>query len=197
MYEVGELSAMSRYDVNRLKEFISRQTDHIRMPHAKRAIELPRQCIFVGATNNMEYLKDVTGNRRYLPVRFLKILIEQLKKDRDQLLAEAKELYEMGESLFISMESKVWDTVTREQLKRVETDETDDIILTHVNNYYEEKYQPAFSLEAVYGNILLEHEALKTMKFDRATQMKIANVLRKGGYEKKHTNGGKKWAKIS
>lgn len=66
--EIGELSAMSKADVNDLKSFVTRTHDKARPPYGKRAIVYPRQCIFVGSTNDREYLRDTTGNRRYWPI---------------------------------------------------------------------------------------------------------------------------------
>jgi hypothetical protein len=67
--EIGELSGMRRADADQLKEFISRKIDRVRVPYGRHMEEFPRQCIFVGSTNNTEYLKDATGNRRFWPVR--------------------------------------------------------------------------------------------------------------------------------
>jgi len=66
--EIGELSAMSRSDVNDLKAFVSRTHDKARLAFEPRVIIYPRQCIFVGSTNDREYLRDTTGNRRYWPI---------------------------------------------------------------------------------------------------------------------------------
>lgn len=66
--ELGELSAMQRSEVNDLKAFVSRTHDKARLAWEKRAKEFARQCIFIGSTNDREYLRDHTGNRRFWPI---------------------------------------------------------------------------------------------------------------------------------
>ena len=67
--EFAELLAMVRTkDVEAMKGFISRTTDKYRQAYGRRLSEFPRQCIFIGTTNDYTFLVDKTGNRRYLPV---------------------------------------------------------------------------------------------------------------------------------
>lgn len=67
--EMGELLAMVRTkEVEMLKAYISRTSDRYRAPYGKYANDIPRHCIFIGSTNDMTFLMDKTGNRRYLPI---------------------------------------------------------------------------------------------------------------------------------
>jgi hypothetical protein len=66
--ELPELTSLTRSDVNHSKAFMSRQHDDVRMVYKQHPQEMPRQCIIFGTTNNREYLRDATGNRRYLPI---------------------------------------------------------------------------------------------------------------------------------
>ncbi|WP_095011908.1 virulence-associated E family protein [Tsuneonella mangrovi] len=66
--EIPELSGFNRADVRAIKAFISRQEDRARLAYAKRVSEFPMQCVFIGSTNDREYLKDDTGGRRFWPV---------------------------------------------------------------------------------------------------------------------------------
>jgi hypothetical protein len=93
--EIPELSGFGRADVRSIKAFISRQKDRARLAYARRAGEFPRQCIFIGSTNDREYLKDDTGGRRFwpMPCTFDEIDIARLERNVDQLWAEAVSLY--------------------------------------------------------------------------------------------------------
>jgi putative DNA primase/helicase len=91
--EFSELEGLSRQDVGRIKNFISSRSDSYRPPFAKSNVKVPRRCIFAGTTNNQAYLRDETGNRRFWGLECRKIDLEALKRDRDQLWAEAREMY--------------------------------------------------------------------------------------------------------
>ena len=95
--ELSELEAMSRAEFSRIKAFMSRAKDRFRPPYGRRLIESPRQCVFVGTVNDSEYLRDETGGRRFWPVECGRIDVESLRRDRDQLWAEAVARYRKGE----------------------------------------------------------------------------------------------------
>ena len=63
--ELGEMQATKKADNEAIKSFISRSTDKVRLPYARRAEEFPRQCVFSATTNDSEPLKDKTGARRF------------------------------------------------------------------------------------------------------------------------------------
>lgn len=63
--ELGEMQATKKAENEAIKSFISRTTDKVRLPYARRAEEFPRQCIFAATTNDSEPLKDKTGGRRF------------------------------------------------------------------------------------------------------------------------------------
>ena len=66
--ELGELSSMTRGDIEKVKAFITRKVDRFRPSYGRRVIEVPRQAILIGSTNLDIYLKDETGGRRYWPI---------------------------------------------------------------------------------------------------------------------------------
>ena len=87
--EAAELNGLRRSDIEHLKSFLSRQVDRARMSYDRLVTAAPRQCVFIGTTNSTTYLRDGTGNRRFWPVRVGRFDIEALRRDRDQLWAEA------------------------------------------------------------------------------------------------------------
>ena len=90
--EIAELSGLTAKDIEHQKALITRTVDRCRRSYGYYAEDLPRQFVLIGTTNEEVFLCDSTGNRRYLPVRVADIDIEALKRDREQLLAEAVEL---------------------------------------------------------------------------------------------------------
>jgi putative DNA primase/helicase len=89
IYELAELAAFKGRDATRIKSFASAERDHYRPSYEQRARSVPRQCIFVGTTNEAHYLADATGARRFWPITVTKIDLEAVKRDRDQVWAEA------------------------------------------------------------------------------------------------------------
>lgn len=108
--EVGELEAMARSEIGRIKQFLSQSEDIFRQPYGRRTNLYPRRCVFFGTSNNTEYLRDRTGNRRFWPVDVgisaaTKSVFNDLKENIDQLWAEALIRWQMGEPLYLSGEA--------------------------------------------------------------------------------------------
>ncbi len=94
--ELGELDATSKADKERTKIVISTPTDRYRSSYARRAVDHPRQCIFVGTTNRTDYGNDETGLRRLWPVTCGAINHEGIALVRPQLFAEALVRFQLG-----------------------------------------------------------------------------------------------------
>jgi predicted P-loop ATPase len=114
--EAAEMSGMRRTDIEHLKAMLSRQFDRSRLAYARIAMEQPRQFIVVGTTNAAVYLKDLTGNRRFWPIMVTEIDLDAVKRDRDQLWAEASMREANGESIRLAPE--LWDEAALEQQER-------------------------------------------------------------------------------
>jgi putative DNA primase/helicase len=180
LMELGELSGMRRSDVDALKEFVSRRVDRIRVPYGKRMENFPRQCVFIGTTNNAEYLRDTTGNRRFWPVSVGECRIDDLAKERDQLLAEAKWSYELGEPLWID-DDRALAQATSEQEKRVEKDSWGEVIADFLASPPENFPIDKFTSVDLFAEVQL----LDSVKMGRAEQMRVASCLRLLGYRNK------------
>jgi predicted P-loop ATPase len=92
--ELGELDSIAKADIPRVKQYLSRRVDRYRPPYGRRVESFPRRCVFAGTHNpSGPWDKDATGGRRFWPVKVGKIDLEALKRDRDQLWAEAVRYY--------------------------------------------------------------------------------------------------------
>lgn len=104
--EMGELSAMRKADIEKVKHFTAKQEDRFRVAYGKRIENFPRQCTFIGTTNNENFLKDLTGNRRFWPImtdmdKAILSVFNITKKEVEQIWAEVMTWYLMGESLYL------------------------------------------------------------------------------------------------
>lgn len=100
--ELAELASMKRSDVETVKTFLSKCEDTYRPAYGRRAATFKRQCVFFGTTNEEEFLRDRTGNRRYWPITVSGQLDrEAFEANVDQIWAEAVAAYRSGESLWL------------------------------------------------------------------------------------------------
>lgn len=96
-YELAELDSFNRSESTRAKAFISSSTDSYRAPYDRVTKDHARQCVFIGTTNQYEYFKDASGNRRYWPVMCSSELnVAGLLAARDLLFAEAVQAFHGG-----------------------------------------------------------------------------------------------------
>ena len=89
-----------------IKAFLSQASDTARLYHEPQATDLKRSCVFIGTTNNKNYLNDPSGNRRFLPVEVGKIDTTGLRRDLDQLHAQAAHREANGGS--IRLPEELW-----------------------------------------------------------------------------------------
>ena len=105
--EVPEMAATANTkNIEDIKAFLSRDKDNYKYPFDRFASDHPRQCVFAGTTNKMEFLPmDRTGNRRFLPVECHEenadchILANEAESRAyiDQLWAEVMTIYDSGD----------------------------------------------------------------------------------------------------
>ena len=131
--EIAELSGLNAKDVEHQKALVTRTEDRARRAYGYFAESAPRQFVLVATTNESVFLHDATGNRRYLPVRVSNIDIEALKRDREQLLAEAVELEKTHGPLIMPPE------LTAELIRRQEEVTIVDDARERLNDYITEK----------------------------------------------------------
>lgn len=109
LMEVGELAGMRKAEAETIKLYISKQVDRFRPAYGRRLQEFPRQCVFVGTTNETQFLRDTTGNRRFwvvdTPNAPRRSIWDDLTPEVVRLIwGEAVQLYKKGEDLFLPPE---------------------------------------------------------------------------------------------
>ena len=106
--ELAELAALGQKGLEAQKAFLSASIDKVRPPYGRADVTFNRHCVFAGTTNPDEFLIDSTGNRRYWVACVTKpIDIEALRRDRNQLWAEAVHRYRDGEAWWFDHDEQV------------------------------------------------------------------------------------------
>ena len=135
--EMAELSATKKAESEAVKHFISKTEDSYRQAYGRRVETFKRQCVFFGTTNESEFLKDRTGNRRYWPLVVGKNKPKKdLFKDLDtyelnQIWAEAMHFYKNNEKLIL--EDEVLKEATLRQEKHLESNSKEGMIKEFLN----------------------------------------------------------------
>lgn len=130
--EMAELSALKKAEIETAKHFTTKRRDHFRPAYGHVVETYERQCIFVATTNEDAFLKDPTGNRRFMPVgakperATLSIFSEEFEAMVPQLWAEAVHLFKNGEPLFLSAEAE--EIAEGQRDAHIETDERKGVV---------------------------------------------------------------------
>lgn len=132
IFEIGELSALKKSEVEEVKAFLSKTEDRYRVAYDRQVSDFPRKCIFFGTTNTRDFLRDATGNRRFWPV--------DIEKDRakynhwehltdevvSQIWAEVLTWFKAGETLQLDNEARL--EAEKQQTSHMESDSREGII---------------------------------------------------------------------
>jgi putative DNA primase/helicase len=171
--ELAELAGFNKKDDEEMKGWISMREDRCRRPYDKTISFFPRQFVIAATTNSYEYLKDPSGNRRFWPVKVGALDIEAIKRDKEQLWAEAVYLYKSG--LYIGP--------TPEEMKMAEAVQQQRMM---EDNWEQDVLSAAQGLNGFNGFSTRDVEekiGLQIRERNRATANRIAAILRANGYE--------------
>lgn len=165
--EVAELDAFNSSKAEAIKQFISTSQDSYRAPYGRLVEDHPRQAVFWGTTNDSEFLKDKTGNRRFPPILANKDnqkkhpLDGSLSEIMHQVWAEAKyklfEVIEKGEELVLDISEENKGRMERLQKQVMRTDMTEQLVDEFMQVKIPEEYykwgkdkQATFMLQHLY-----------------------------------------------
>jgi predicted P-loop ATPase len=177
--EVSELDAMSRADASKVKAFISRRVDRFRPSYGHRVGEYPRQNVFWGTTNSTGYLKDETGARRSWPIECTKLNLAGLKEARDQLWAEADQLYVNGVAWWL-VNPNVAKVAEEEQAERYAEDVWTDQVMEFIT--------PLRS--TTIADILVDAVHVEIARQGQVEMNRVARILHANGWEKYQIGAG-------
>lgn len=133
--ELAELAAAKRSEIETIKNFVTKQEDMYRPAYGRHTVVYPRQCVFYGTTNDPEFLKDRSGNRRFWPIEvegFDRGRLTGLREEVDQLWAEAVVRYKAGESLWMDTD-ELWDLATEAQDEHTVQDDLVGLIVDYLD----------------------------------------------------------------
>ena len=134
--EMGEMMATRKADIEATKQFLSKTEDIYRVAYGRRTSRFKRQCVFIGTTNDREFLRDKTGNRRFWPIDvgvipIKKSVFDMTQEDIDQIWAEAVQLYKDKEPLYLNNEEE--KEAIRQQENHSETNAKAGLVEEYLN----------------------------------------------------------------
>jgi predicted P-loop ATPase len=171
--EIAELRGINTREVEAIKAFITRTHEEWIPKYREFSISYPRRIFLIGTTNESNFLSDDTGNRRWLPIKVREINVAEIKRDRIQLWAEARDkflssgiLYKEVEKLSKSIYEEFmiidpWAKIIQEWLSSNKTSE----ITTH--------------------SVLIDCLDFHPKNIDRRSEIRVGKALRYLGFEKK------------
>jgi len=201
--EMAELDAIGRTEVSRIKAFLTRTADRYRPPYERYVVTVPRQCVFAGSVNPDTYLRDETGNRRFWPLRCGSIDLDGLRRDRDQLWAEAVARFNAGAPWWLEdreliagadvvQEARVqpdaWDTLIDRWL--VSEKERVNVSFGAYENWQEEYVpRPTPLRDVSVGEVLEQALCIEPAKWTKADQMRIGTFFKAKKWVRYRTSG--------
>lgn len=167
--EMAEINVLLKNSDEDIKEMLSTREDHYRIPYAKGSQAHSRTNIFVGTTNQENYLRDETGARRFLPVKCNKVDFELLRENKMQYFAEAVHRLNAGEDHWLFPK----DAAKEQTDARMETDDpwTDQV--------------DSFCRRIRYvrvSDVLSISLGLQTYQQGRRESNRVVKILRRLGY---------------
>lgn len=152
VYEWSELQGLSKAEVTKVKQFISSRKDRFRASFDRRPRDYPRQVVFIGTTNETNYLTDPTGNRRMWPVQVNRpVDLAWLRANLDQLYAEALHLLDAGER-FYPTHAEERELFTPQQEERT----VDDGLEQSIRKFLYDESQRGDGIKVMNGSVVNE-----------------------------------------
>ncbi len=186
--ELGELASLSKSAIEVVKGFITRTVDKFRPPYGQRRGDFPRTTLFVGTTDQDEYLNDPAGNRRYWPVRVTQCDFDAVERDRDQLWAEAVFMHHFdAENLWLEGDA-AQQVQAIHSMRRIEDE--NDVLIEAWDHWAKSGETPE---EIRIAELFKPGMPFFGFNLNVVFSKAAARVLRARGFKTKHTNNGNVW----
>jgi predicted P-loop ATPase len=186
LIEVAEMHAMSKAEAALLKSFISRTSERYRPSYGHLEVIEPRQCVFIGTTNKGLYLRDESGGRRFWPIKTGNIKVAALEEDRDQLFAEAVQLYRRGAAWWPDKQFE------REHIKPQQDDRFQADVWEEPIRAFLEDVDKTTILQVAKGALGFTD---KVERLGTADQRRITSIMSNLGWEQKRNMSSRWWEK--
>jgi len=174
LIEMAELSNINKSEVEVAKAFISRSEERFRPAYGRNEVTYLRQCVFAGSTNKSDYLRDETGNRRFWPVMVNGLCdTDALKRDRDQIWAEALNLFNDGEPWWLTEQAEAVASI--HQGDRVSQDAWEGDVAQFLTG----------KTEVSPAEVATKGLGIEMPRLDRASTNRITAILSGLGYARK------------
>lgn len=184
--EYSELEAMSISDTKAIKSFMTRTDDRFRPPYGRMIMQLPRQTIFGGTTNDIQYLKDSTGARRFWTIRCGYIDIEGMIRDRDQIWGEIVHIFKSKNSQWWidqQREPELAAVAAQMTEARYQSDSWEDVILSWIGN----NGRANVTMAEVLRDAL---EIQDKSKWSKSDQIRVGKIMNRIAWIRARDRGG-------
>ncbi|MCT6814461.1 virulence-associated E family protein [Bombella apis] len=185
--ELSELTSLRRSENEAIKAFLSAMVDKYRPSYGRTLQTYPRRCVFIGTTNEEEFLTDGTGNRRFMPINIGSHCLDfgWLAENRDQLWAEAYRLFCKSPAFETCEPSDL-----KEEIERIRRESmVSDILEESVINLIKGDILP--DADGKGGFTVASIIRALSLPMTRAMEMRVSNILRNLGGEKQRQRKGK------
>ena len=180
--ESAELRGMSRAELNSLKAFLSRNSDHYRAAYARRADDQKRRCVIVGTTNELDCLpNDSTGNRRFVAVKVAPSskgnageIKKTLDENREQIWAEALALEKENIPIYIPPELEKIQAEENEKFRSAPNEVIEEAVAAVIAEYPGKE----FPLREIQERVFLKCGKPKP---DRRDELAVIAALKQQG----------------
>lgn len=169
-----ELTATSNSSFEELKKFVTLQMFEYRKPYGHTAERFPKNFVMARTTNELYYLKDKTGERRFLPIHVSKaaqkfhpvtdLTPEYVKQLWGQVVSE----YHKNQSFYLPEEEEAVLNKQRENF--MYTDEVEDQIEMLLENTFKDRH-------FIFASEIALQMGISDLTTNRKLANQIANVM--------------------